>query len=46
MRLVKFAIRNVRKWVQAPFTLHVGTLDLDRERARQLPVVQRNEWSE
>ena len=25
-------------------SLHVGNLDLDRERALQLPVVQRNEW--
>jgi len=24
--------------------LHVGSLDLDRERALQLPVVQRPEW--
>jgi NAD+ synthase (glutamine-hydrolysing) len=33
------------KWVQAPISLHVGSLDLERERALQLPVVQRNEWS-
>jgi hypothetical protein len=25
-------------------SLHVGSLDLDRERALQMPVVQRNEW--
>jgi NAD+ synthase (glutamine-hydrolysing) len=25
--------------------VHVGSLDLDRERALQLPVVQRREWS-
>ena len=24
--------------------IHVGSLDLDRERALQLPVVQRTEW--
>jgi NAD+ synthase (glutamine-hydrolysing) len=30
--------------VQSPLALHVGSLDLDRERALQLPVVQRNEW--
>jgi len=44
----KFAtlfIRSIFKWVQAPIALHVGSLDLDRERALQLPVVQRTEWS-
>jgi NAD+ synthase (glutamine-hydrolysing) len=30
--------------VQAPLALHVGNLDLDRERALQLPVVQKTEW--
>jgi NAD+ synthase (glutamine-hydrolysing) len=34
----------IYKWVQAPLSLHIGALDLDRERALQLPVVQRNEW--
>ncbi len=36
--------RSIYKWVQAPLSLHVGSLDLDRERALQLPVVQRTEW--
>ncbi len=36
--------QSIYKWVQAPLTLHVGTLDLERERALQLPVVQRSEW--
>jgi NAD+ synthase (glutamine-hydrolysing) len=36
--------RSIFKWVQSPLALHVGALDLDRERALQLPVVQRNEW--
>ena len=27
-----------------PWALHVGNLDLERERALQLPVVQRSEW--
>ena len=43
----KFAalfMRSIYKWVQAPIALHVGSLDLDRERALQLPVVQRREW--
>lgn len=38
--------RSIYKWVQSPLSLHVGSLDLDRERALQLPVVQRNDWSE
>ncbi|HEX8951223.1 MAG TPA: NAD(+) synthase [Polyangia bacterium] len=44
---VKFArlfTQSIYKWVQAPLSLHVGNLDLDRERALQLPVVQRTEW--
>jgi NAD+ synthase (glutamine-hydrolysing) len=44
----KFAVmfnRSIFKWVQSPLAIHVGSLDLDRERALQLPVVQRMEWS-
>jgi NAD+ synthase (glutamine-hydrolysing) len=37
--------RSIYKWVQSPLALHVGSLELDRERALQLPVVQVNEWS-
>ncbi|HEV2855293.1 MAG TPA: NAD(+) synthase [Thermoanaerobaculia bacterium] len=43
----RFAVlftRSIYKWVQSPLALHVGSLDLDRERALQLPVVQRSEW--
>jgi NAD+ synthase (glutamine-hydrolysing) len=43
-RFVQLFTRSIYKWVQAPLALHVGSLDLDRERALQLPVVQRNEW--
>ncbi len=35
---------SIYKWVQSPLSLHVGSLDLDRERALQMPVVQDNEW--
>ena len=35
---------SIYKWVQAPVSLHVGNLDLERERALQLPVVQQAEW--
>jgi NAD+ synthase (glutamine-hydrolysing) len=36
--------QSIYKWVQTPLSLHVGNLDLDRERALQLPVVQSTEW--
>lgn len=36
--------RSIFKWVQTPETVHLGSLDLDRERALQLPVVQSKEW--
>jgi NAD+ synthase (glutamine-hydrolysing) len=35
---------SIYKWVQTPLSLHVGNLDLERERALQLPVVERSEW--
>ncbi len=39
-------IGSIFKWVQTPQAVHLGTLDLDRERALQLPVVQSQEWLE
>lgn len=36
--------QSIYKWVQTALSLHVGNLDLERERALQLPVVQRPEW--
>jgi NAD+ synthase (glutamine-hydrolysing) len=43
-RFVTAFTHAIYKWVQAPLSLHVGSLDLERERALQMPVVQRNEW--
>jgi NAD+ synthase (glutamine-hydrolysing) len=43
-RFVRLFSASIYKWVQAPLSLHVGNLDLERERALQLPVVQRGEW--
>jgi NAD+ synthase (glutamine-hydrolysing) len=43
-RFVRLFSASIYKWVQAPISLHVGNLDLERERALQLPVVQRDEW--
>jgi NAD+ synthase (glutamine-hydrolysing) len=39
-RFVTLFTRSIYKWVQAPLSLHLGALDLERERALQLPVVE------
>ncbi len=44
-RFARLFTQSIYKWVQSPLALHVGKLDLDRERALQLPVVQRTEWA-
>lgn len=44
-RFVKLFTQSIYKWVQAPLSLHVGNLDLDRERALQMPVVESTEWT-
>lgn len=44
-RFARLFSTSIYKWVQTPLSLHVGNLDLDRERALQLPVVQSPEWS-
>lgn len=43
-RFVRLFRASIFKWVQAPQSVHLGALDLDRERALQLPVVQSAEW--
>jgi NAD+ synthase (glutamine-hydrolysing) len=43
-KFVRLFTQSIYKWVQSPVSLHVGNLDLDRERALQLPVVTRTEW--
>jgi len=43
-RFAALFTQSIYKWVQSPLALHVGSLDLDRERALQMPVVQRTEW--
>jgi NAD+ synthase (glutamine-hydrolysing) len=45
-RFAKLFAQSIFKWTQMPLAAHIGNLDLDRERALQLPVVQRNEWHE
>jgi NAD+ synthase (glutamine-hydrolysing) len=44
-RFVRLFTQSIYKWVQAPLSLHVGNLDLERERALQLPVVETTEWT-
>jgi len=44
-KFVKMFLTSIYKWVQAPLSLHIGNLDLDRERALQLPVVTNAEWA-
>ena len=43
-RFVLLFVKSIFKWVQAPQAVHLLPLDLDRERALQLPVVQSLEW--
>jgi NAD+ synthase (glutamine-hydrolysing) len=43
-KFARLFVSSIYKWVQAPISLHVGNLDLERERALQLPVVQKSEW--
>lgn len=44
-RFTRLFIQSIYKWVQSPISLHIGNLDLERERALQLPVVQHQEWT-
>ena len=43
-RFVRLFLGSIYKWVQSPISLHMGNLDLERERALQLPVVTSREW--
>jgi NAD+ synthase (glutamine-hydrolysing) len=43
-RFIRLFANSIFKWVQAPQAVHLATLDLDRERALQLPVVFSRAW--
>jgi NAD+ synthase (glutamine-hydrolysing) len=43
-KFVRLFMQSIYKWVQAPLSLHIGNLDLERERALQLPVVSKPAW--
>ncbi len=45
-RFLSLFFASIYKWVHSPQAVHLGSLDLDRERALQLPVVQSMEWLE
>ena len=44
-KFVRLFLQSIYKWVQSPLSLHIGNLDLERERALQLPVVTSSEWT-
>lgn len=44
VRFIKLFFRSIYKWTQSPQAVHMGPIDLDRERALQIPVVQSLEW--
>ncbi|MBN2534481.1 MAG: NAD(+) synthase [Spirochaetales bacterium] len=43
-KFTRLFANSLFKWVLTPEAVHVGKLELDRERALQLPVVQSKEW--
>ena len=44
-KFVRLFLQSIYKWVQSPLSLHIGNLDLERERALQLPVVTSADWT-
>ncbi|MDP9471204.1 MAG: NAD(+) synthase [Chloroflexota bacterium] len=44
-KFARLFLQSIYKWVQSPISLHVGNLDLDRERALQVPVVSSPAWT-
>lgn len=45
-RWLRLFFGNVFKWVTAPEGIHIGPVDLDRERALQIPTTTSLEWLE
>jgi len=45
-RFVRSTYNATFKWVVSPLAVHLGSLDLDRERALQIPVVKSMQWLE
>jgi len=44
-KFTRLFLQSIYKWVQSPISIHIGNLDLDRERALQLPVVTGRGWT-
>jgi len=45
-KFTRLFLQSIYKWVQSPLALHIGNLDLERERALQLPVVTSRAWTQ
>ena len=45
-KFARLFLQSIFKWVQSPLSLHIGNLDLERERALQLPVVTKSTWTQ
>lgn len=43
-RFIVLFFRSIWKWIQTPLAVHLGPLDLDHERALQLPASMSTEW--
>jgi NAD+ synthase (glutamine-hydrolysing) len=43
-RFIVLFFRSIWKWIQTPLAVHLGPLDLDHERALQLPASMELEW--
>jgi NAD+ synthase (glutamine-hydrolysing) len=43
-RFIRNFFKSIFKWVQCPESVHQGTVDLERERMLQIPVVQSIQW--
>jgi NAD+ synthase (glutamine-hydrolysing) len=43
-KFTRLFLQSIYKWVQSPLSLHIGNLDLERERALQIPVVTARGW--
>src|SRR4030067_244051 len=45
-KFIRLFKNSIFKWVQSPKSVHVGSIELDSERALQLHIVQSMEWVE
>lgn len=43
-KFCKLFFQSIFKWELAPSAVHLGSIELDRSRALQIPIVQKEEW--